>query len=523
MPAAGAFRAMAFPWTRAAEPVAQTDDMGQDLAALDQVVQALASAGTVEAAVRTTLDAVRTAFGWSYGSYWAVGDDGLLRYAVESGTAGEEFEAVTRVSSFARGVGLSGRAWQSRDLVFVADLGEVSDCVRAPAAQRAGVRSGICFPVLIAGEVVATMDFFTTETLSPSTERLQTLRIVGRLVSQAISRLHDTERMAATAADAAAVNDVLAVIAGAENHHGTLAAVLDRVRSSFGWAYGSVWEIDPAEGVLRFSVESGDAGPEFRDVTRSASFARGVGLSGRAWAQRRLVFVPDLGELTDCVRAPAAQRAGVRSGVCFPLVVGGQVVATMDFFATETITLSDGRLAALASVGELVSQALERLHRQEDLARTSVELLDSVTRLAANASQSVGMAQDAVRRSDEILGLVDDLQSSSDDVNQIIGLIDQVASQTRLLALNATIEAARAGSAGKGFAVVAGEVKDLAGQTTDATQAVAGSIQGIRGHIDAVTEATTAIGTRIRSMEAAQAEISAVLAQQSTLARQFVH
>jgi GAF domain-containing protein len=514
---------MAFSWIRAAQATPVADDMGADLAALDQVVGALAAADTVENAVRTTLDSVRTAFGWRYGSYWAVSHDGLLRYAVESGSAGDEFEAVTRVSSFARGVGLSGRAWQTRDLVFVADLGEVSDCVRAPVAQRAGVRSGICFPVLIGGEVVGTMDFFTTETLSPSAERLQTLRLVGRLVSQAISRLHDTELMAATAADAAAVNDVLAVIASAQNQHGTISDVLDRVRSSFGWAYGSVWEIDRADDVLRFSVESGDAGPEFRAVTRAASFARGVGLSGRAWAQRRLVFVPDLGELTDCVRAPAAQRAGVRSGVCFPLVVDGEVVATMDFFATETIALSEGRLAALASVGELVSQALERLRRQEELARTSAELLESVTHLAANASESVGMAQDAVRRSDEILTLVRDLQSSSDDVNHIIDLIEQVASQTRLLALNATIEAARAGSAGKGFAVVAGEVKDLAGQTSDATQAVAGSIKAIRGHIDAVTDASTAIGTRIRSMEAAQAEISSVLDQQSTLARQFVH
>jgi GAF domain-containing protein len=450
-----------------------------------------------------------------------VDDDALLRCAVESGSAGAEFEAVTRRSSFARGVGLSGRAWATRDLVFVADLGDMTDCVRAPVARRAGVRSGVCFPVVVGSAVVATMDFFATETLSPSRSRLQTLRIVGRLVSQAVSRLHDTERLAGTAADAAAVNEVLAVIAAAREPRQALVEVLDRVRASFGWAYGSVWEIGPGQDRLRFSVESGDAGPEFREVTRTATFARGVGLSGRAWQQRRLIFVPDLGEMTDCVRAPVAQRAGVRSGVCLPIVVDGQVVATMDFFATETIALSPGRLAALGSVGDLVGQALERLRRQEAQSDTSTRLLDSVTHLAANASESVTLAQDAVSRSAEILGLVGALQSSSDDVNQIVDLINNIASQTRLLALNATIEAARAGDAGRGFAVVAGEVKDLAAQTTDATGDVASSIKAMRDRIAAVTDASTAIGTRIRSMEEAQSEISSVLEEQSALARQF--
>ncbi len=62
--------------------------------------------------------------------------------------------------------------------------------------------------------------------------------------------------------------------------------------------------------MLRFAMESGDVNPEFREVTLSASFARGVGLSGRAWARNDFVFVEDLGELTDCVRRPAASGRG---------------------------------------------------------------------------------------------------------------------------------------------------------------------------------------------------------------------
>ncbi|MDP9460460.1 MAG: GAF domain-containing protein [Actinomycetota bacterium] len=99
-----------------------------------------------------------------------------------------------------------------------------------------------------------------------------------------------------------------------------VAAALNEVRERFGWAYGSYWRIDDQGKALRFVQESGDAGDEFRRVTMSASFKEGVGLSGRAWKSRDLAFVPDLGEVRDCVRAPAAQRVGVRSGICFPLL-----------------------------------------------------------------------------------------------------------------------------------------------------------------------------------------------------------
>ena len=92
--------------------------------AVTAVVRALASVQRTDEAVRAALEVVREQFSWAYGSYWRVEREaGALRFVQESGDAGEEFRRVTLQASFQEGVGLSGRAWQARDLVFVPDLG----------------------------------------------------------------------------------------------------------------------------------------------------------------------------------------------------------------------------------------------------------------------------------------------------------------------------------------------------------------------------------------------------------------
>ena len=74
-------------------------------------------------------------------------------------------------------------------------------------------------------------------------------------------------------------------------------------------------------------------------------------------------------------------------------------------------------------------------------------------------------------------------------MQQIVGLIQSVASQTTLLSFNATIEAARAGAAGKGFAVVAGQVSELAKQTNEATRDIEGLIEELAASITEVAQA----------------------------------
>jgi GAF domain-containing protein len=491
-----------------------------NVAAVTAVVKVLASARTSEQAISGALDTVREEFGWAYGSYWRVDPaTRALHFVQESGDAGPEFREVTLAASFREGVGLAGRAWKSRDLVFVPDLGQLADCVRAPVAQAVGVRSGICFPLLEDGVVTGTMDFFATETLTPSPERLDTLRAIGQLVSQAIERVLAAEHQAAAAQDMAAVNQVLREISTAASRETAMTSALGAIREGFGWAYGSYWAIDPADNALHFVTESGTAGQEFRDVTLTASFQEGVGLSGRAWRSRDLVFVEDLAQVTDCVRAPAAQRAGVKSGVCLPILVGGRVVGTMDFFATTTLTLSTGREDALRNTAFLLGQALERFESADRLDTAARELLDSITEVERNVLSATSVVSDGKRLTEDANRQVAGLGESSADIGKVVKLIRGIADQTNLLALNATIEAARAGEAGRGFAVVANEVKELAAETSRATTDVDAKVTAIQEQVERVVAALTAISEVVDSINETQTVIGGVLTEQATATR----
>ncbi len=147
-----------------------------------------------------------------------------------------------------------------------------------------------------------------------------------------------------------------------------------------------------------------------------------------------------------------------------------QAAVTLSDTAKQTETQS---VAAATGASEASQNVQTVAAASEQMASTVAGINEQMN----HSSQITGQAMDTI---DSTAQIAVELQSSSQNIGNVIDLINEIAEQTNLLALNATIEAARAGDAGKGFAVVASEVKELSNQTSSATNDISEHIKRLQ-------------------------------------------
>jgi len=188
-----------------------------------------------------------------------------------------------------------------------------------------------------------------------------------------------------------------------------------------------------------------------------------------------------------------------------------------DTSSSMTTTASDASLKA-SSITESAEQASSNV---QTVASAAEELSSSISEIAHQVSQSTLTAANAVTEVEHANDKVNGLANAARKIGEVVALITDIADQTNLLALNATIEAARAGDAGKGFAVVASEVKNLANQTSKATEEITAQISSIQGATDEAVQAIGAIGGTINNINEITSAIAAAVEEQGAATQEI--
>ncbi|MBU3889887.1 methyl-accepting chemotaxis protein [Methylosinus sp. KRF6] len=199
------------------------------------------------------------------------------------------------------------------------------------------------------------------------------------------------------------------------------------------------------------------------------------------------------------------------------------------------LRLVAGGADAIESGSSQIAMAADDLARRTEQQAAGLEqtaaALEEITTTVKKSAEGAGHASDIVgatkseaeksgaivRRAVDAMGRI---ERSSQQIGQIIGVIDEIAFQTNLLALNAGVEAARAGEAGKGFAVVASEVRALAQRSAEAAKEIKGLISTSTIEVDQGVELVGATGKALDTIVAQVAEIDKVVADIAAGARE---
>lgn len=219
------------------------------------------------------------------------------------------------------------------------------------------------------------------------TERSEQLELANQELAKEVTRRRRAEEAALRAADETRFLYSTALVAAyTESFDDALQQCLDLVCGYVGWPVGHLYVPAPDEtGDLKptsvWHLDDARAFGAFRDLTERTTFRRGEGLPGRVLVSGEPAWIVDVQEDDNFPRKPAAKEVGLRSAFGFPIKLGEDTVAVLEFFATEAMPADARILDTMPIVGTQIGRVLERertraalVAQAEDLKQSNEEL-----------------------------------------------------------------------------------------------------------------------------------------------------
>ena len=195
--------------------------------------------------------------------------------------------------------------------------------------------------------------------------------------------------------------------------------------------------------------------------------------------------------------------------------------AASEELSAVSVQMSSNAEETNAQAGTAASAATQVSSNMQTVATGVEELSVSIREISSNAIEASAVATQAVQEAKATNETMAKLGVSSQEIGTVLKVISSIAEQTNLLALNATIESARAGEAGKGFAVVANEVKELARQTSRATEEIGGKIGAIQSDVQGAITSIASIAEIINKINDISGIIASAVEEQAATANEI--
>jgi len=197
-----------------------------------------------------------------------------------------------------------------------------------------------------------------------------------------------------------------------------------------------------------------------------------------------------------------------------------QLSENMAFKADKVVSLSEkssANVEKISNAGDNISMIVE------NEAHSIKSMSNCLSQIAEKTQNAKDISQKARDRSKEVKIKMATMAKASEEIGDIIVVIDEIADRTDLLALNAAIEAEGAGSAGKGFAVVADEVQKLAKQSSDATNEITRQIENVRNNTSNTQQDIKEINNIIKTISSINEEIATAVEEQNYTALEILN